>query len=104
MAYGMTFNTNTGKTFSMDQVQPGVFLGTVNLTDSTHLKYPNLNGEADIYAELINRVYTRSGNGQVSSIVRYSYTRPAKGELKITFNNANVASFTARFSIFARFS
>lgn len=104
MAFGMTFQTNTGKTFAMDEVQPGVFLGTVNLTDSAHLKYPALNGEADIYAELVNRVFTRSGNGQNSAIVQYTYSRPAKGELQITFNNVNVASFTARFSIFARFS
>lgn len=102
--FGIAFTTNNGREFILNQIQPGVFLGTVNLTSSTSFTFPELKGLADVYPELLNRTYRRSGNGQVSSIVRYSYTQPEKGQITISFSNANVASFVARFALFARFS
>ncbi|MBL4297855.1 hypothetical protein H8F06_21485 [Vibrio fluvialis] len=102
--FGLTFTTSNGREFILNQIQPGVYLGTVNLTSSTSFTFPELNGQADIYPELLNRTYRRGGNGQVSSIVRFNYTQPEKGKITISFSNANVASFVARFALFARFS
>ncbi|EKO3392580.1 hypothetical protein OMA37_004420 [Vibrio fluvialis] len=104
MSYGMTFTTNNGREFELDQIQPGVFLGTVTLTAGATYTFADLNGKADVYPELVNLTYRRGGDGRVSSLVRFSYSRPAKGKITISFSNINVASFSARFSLFARFA
>ncbi|EPT9721486.1 TPA: hypothetical protein AB5E57_001658 [Vibrio cholerae] len=103
MSYGVSFFTNNGRQFQLDQIQPGVYLGTVTLSGSASFSFPELNGQAEIYAELLSRTYRRSGDGRVSSIVQYSYSRPARGQIVINFQNVGVASFSARFSLFARF-
>lgn len=104
MPFGLTFTTNNGRQFELDQIQPGVYLGTVNLSGNASFYFPALNGQADIYAEMVNRVFTRSGNGMVSSLLQYTYSRPARGQLVINFQATNISSFTARFALFARYA
>lgn len=101
--YGLEFETNTGKVFSLTDIQPIVYVGKYRLTGNRSITVESLNGRGTLYPELLSRDWLRSGNGQVSSLVRYSYNNSISGSITITFSNVNIASFWADFAIYARF-
>lgn len=102
MSYGIEFETNQGKIFSLADIQPIVFIGRYTLTGNQTITAPGFNN-ATLYPELLARQWVRSGNGQVSSHLRYSFNNSSAGLLTVSFSNINIASFWADFAVYARF-
>lgn len=100
MSYGLSFITNTGKGFNLDELNPTTYIGTYTISSNFQLTIPELVGRATLHAELTFREFRKSGNGQVSSLLRYSVDNTIKGSISISFSNINIASFTCSFVIY----
>ena len=100
MSYGLRFTTNTGKEFTLDALIPSTYVGTYTISSNFRLTVPELVGRATLHAELTFREFMRSGNGQVSSLLRYTIDNTTKGSISINFSNINIGSFTCSFVIY----
>lgn len=103
MAYGLSFVTNTGKTFIMDEVQPIVYVGKYSVdSGSRTISVAGLSGLATLEVELVDWNYTRAGLTDV--MFTYSLSNSTKGSITINVGSVGGHLYTGVFAVYARFS